>query len=72
MKKLIFGCSLMICGMIGAVGWLIASMLLVDRGAWSSVSNVFSDIYGLIIIFFFLLVIIGAVIGLKALKEKRA
>lgn len=32
MKKLIFGCALMISGMIGSSAWLIAHVLLVEPG----------------------------------------
>lgn len=41
MKKFIFSCVLMLCGMIGGTGWLIASASIVQGGAWSTVLNVF-------------------------------
>lgn len=40
MKKLIFGSVLMLCGVIGGTGWLIASTSIVQGGAWSTVLNV--------------------------------
>lgn len=71
MKKLIWGCTLMLCGMIGGTGWLIASTSIVQGGAWSTVFNVFDfgepECY--IIIFFYVLAVVGAVIGMKGLRE---
>lgn len=71
MKKFIFGCVLMICGMIGSSAWLIAKVLLVEPGAWSTVLNIFDfgrvDCY--IILFFYLVTIFGALIAVKELKK---
>jgi len=36
MKKFLFGCVLMICGMIGSSAWLIAKVMTVEPGAWSN------------------------------------
>lgn len=71
MKKMIFGCALMISGMIGAVGWLIASVSLVQDGAWSSLFNVFSDIEGWIVILFFMAAVIGGIMAARSLKEDK-
>ncbi len=72
MKKLIFGCTLMLCGIIGAIGQTVALTSLVQPGAWSSVMNIFFDgIDSVIIILFFALAFIGAVIAIKALKEDK-
>lgn len=71
MKKLIFGCALMLCGIIGGTGWLIASASVVQGGAWSTVLDVF-DFGGIecyIILFFYALAVIGTVVVAKALKE---
>ena len=71
MKKLIFGCTLMLCGIIGGTGWLIASASIVQGGAWSTVLNVFSfgKTEGYIIILFYVLAVVGVVVATKALKE---
>ena len=73
MKKLIFGCALMLCGIIGGTGWLIASASIIQEGAWSTVLNVF-DFGGIecyIILFFYVLAVIGIVVAAKALKEDK-
>lgn len=71
MKKLIFGCVLMLCGVIGGTGWLIAEASLVEKGAWSTVLNVFDfcrlECY--IILLFYALSFAGAFISIKALRE---
>jgi hypothetical protein len=73
MKKLIFGCILMLCGINGGTGWLIAKASTVQGGAWSTVLNVFDfgrpECY--IIILFYALAIVGAVVSTKALKEDK-
>ena len=75
MKKLIFGCALMISGMIGSSAWLIAHILLVEPGAWSSVTNIFpligfGGIDGIIVILFFGLAVLGAIMAIRSLKDK--
>lgn len=72
MKKLIFGCVLMLCGIIGGTGWLIASVSIVQSGAWSTILNVFnfSDIEGYIILLFYALAVYGSIVAIKALKER--
>lgn len=71
MKKLIFGCALMLCGVIGGTGWLMATVSLAERGAWSTVLNVFRfecpECY--VILLFYALAVFGAYLGIKALKE---
>ena len=73
MKKFIFGCVLMLCGIIGGTGWLIASASVVQDGAWSTVLNVFSlcDPECYIIILFYVLAVVGAGAAIKAIKEER-
>lgn len=41
MAKLIFGCALMLGGIIGGTGWLIAVACLTEASAWSSLFNLF-------------------------------
>ena len=70
MKKLIFGCALMIAGMIGFAGCLIAEMSLVQPGAWSGFFTLSFDAIEFYIILAFLAVaIVGAVISAKAVSE---
>lgn len=72
MKKLIFACSLMLCGMIGGTGWLIAATSIVQGGAWSTVLSVFDfgnlDCY--IILLFYAIAVLGTVMAIRELKEK--
>ncbi len=71
MKKLIFGCALMLCGVMGGTGWLIAGASLVQGGAWSTVLNVFDfgrpECY--VILLFYALAVFGAFVSIKTLKE---
>ena len=73
MKKLIFGSVLMLCGIIGGTGWLIARVSIVQSGAWSTVLNVFDlgrpECY--VIILFYALAVVGTVVAIKALKEDK-
>lgn len=72
MKKLIFGCALMLCGVIGGTGWLIAYCSLVQGGAWSTVMHVFDRVPEcFIIIAFYAVAVFGAVAAVTALKEKK-
>ena len=66
MKKLILGCALMLCGVIGGTGWLISAMSLVAHnfvklGRESLV----------IILPFYILAVACAVIAIKAVKEEK-
>lgn len=71
MKKLIFGCALMISGMIGAFGWLIAKCAL----GWnytSPLSALTYDVQSIVVFVVFIAVAIcGAVIAVKSLKADR-
>lgn len=73
MKRLIFGCALMLCGIIGGTGWLIASVSIVQGGAWLTVLNVFDfgDVEAYIILLFYALAVVGTVIATKALKDDK-
>ena len=68
MKKVIFGSALMICGMIGSVGWLIAEMSIVQRGAWSNALSVLGTPSGFIMLFYFVVSVIGMMIAITGLK----
>lgn len=71
MKKLMWGCTLMLCGIIGGTGWLIACASIVQGGAWSTILNVFDfgRIECYIIIFFYTLSVVGTAVGIKGLRE---
>ena len=71
MKKLILGCALMLCGVIGGTGWLIARASIVEGGAWSTLLNAFDfgDVECYIILLFYALAIVGTIIAIKATKE---
>ncbi len=73
MKKFIFGCILMLCGVIGGTGWLIAKMLLVQPGAWSTVFGIFhvGDLEGYIVMVFYIIAIVGMVIAIKSMREDK-
>lgn len=76
MKKLIFGCFLMLTGAICGTGWLLAQAVRVEPGAWSSMLNMFPIVGfgrpdGYIVIAFYLIAVIGAVIAIRAFKDKQ-
>ena len=72
MKRLIFGCTLMLCGAICSVGIMIAKACLVEGGAWSTLMNIFyfssPECYGIIL--FGVVSIAGLIIAVKALREE--
>ena len=74
MMKLIFGCVLMMVGVIGGTGWLIAYSNLVHPGGWVSLFDIFEGIgYGTadkyIILLFYAIAIIGIIISTRSLKD---
>ena len=74
MKKMIFGCSLMILGIIGGTGWIIAYALMADFGIVSSATDIFpiigkGRIDGYIVMIFYIISIIGMCIAGKSLVE---
>ena len=76
MKRLIFGCVLMMTGVIGGTGWLIAYSNLVHPGDWVSFIDIFEGIgYGTvdkyIICLFYAIAIIGTVISIRSFKEDK-
>lgn len=71
MKKFIFGCVLMLVGVIGSSSWLIAVSNRVAPGAWSTMFNVFGDSEGYCILFFYAIAIYGAVMAIKELKKDK-
>ncbi len=71
MKKLIFGCALMLYGAICGTGWLIARISLVQPGAWSSIHFGFDELETYVILVSYALAIAGALIAIKAIKEDK-
>lgn len=76
MKKLIFGCFLMLSGAICGTGWVIAQAVRVEPGAWSTMLNMFPFVGfgrpdGYIATAFYLIAVIGAVIAAKAIQEEK-
>ena len=74
MAKLILGCALMLGGIIGGTGWLIAVACLTEAGAWSSLFNLFPVLgFGLwdgyVVLLFYAIAVVGAVIAVRALKD---
>ena len=71
MKKLIFGCSLMITGIIGFVGCLIADISLVQPGAWGGFFNVFdfTEIETYILLAFLAVSLVGAYVAIEAIRD---
>lgn len=75
MKKLIFGCMLMLCGILGGNAWLLAQAVRIEPGAWSSMTNMFpligfGRVDGYIVLFFYAVAIVGAVIAARAARSK--
>ena len=77
MKKLIFCCVLMLSGVLGGTGWVLARAIMASAHGWESLSHLFS--FGLnswgaerfFIAVFYALAIIGTVIAIKAIKEDK-
>ena len=70
MKKTIFGCTLILFGAICGTGWLNAYANIVQSGAWSTMFMILNRPDGNIVLFFYLISIVGTVIAVKALKEE--
>lgn len=72
MKKLIFGCTIMLIGAICGTGWIIAyCCACVTPGAWSTVLNIFPSVDGFIAAVFYLIAVLGIVISVKSLKDDK-
>lgn len=77
MKKFIFGCVLMLGGILGGTGWVLSRAIMASSLGWDSLSHLFD--FGLnnwwaerfFIIAFYIIAVIGAVIAIKALKEDK-
>ncbi len=71
MKKLILGCTLMLCGMIGMAAWMLSAAVLAEPGAWSTPLRLFSGLEGLIALLFFAVAAAGFALSLRGLKGER-
>ena len=67
MKRLILACTLLLSGVIGAVGWAIASVQTVERGARSAVLGCFSGEDLIIMVLFLAMAAIGLALAVKEL-----
>ena len=66
MKRLILGCTLLLSGVIGFVGWALASVQTVERGARSSVLGCFYGLDFIIASLFLAMAVIGLVLAIRA------
>lgn len=76
MKKRIFGRVLMLFGAICGTGWLPAFSNLVEPAAWSTLLNIFPIVGfghadGYIVLLFYAIAVLGAVLAVQALKEDK-
>ena len=67
MKRLILGCTLLLSGVIGVVGWAIASVQTGARGARSAVLGCFSGGDLIIMVLFLAMAVIGLALAVKEL-----
>ena len=65
-KKLILGCTLMLCGVTGGTGWLMTAMTLISHNFLKLGRESL-----IILLPFYILAIAGAVIAVKAMKEEK-
>jgi uncharacterized membrane protein len=71
MKKTILGSALMLSGVIGFVGWIIACTNTVESGAWSGV-GVLGNLKGadfIISIIFIVISVLGFLVTLRSIKN---
>ena len=77
MKRLIFGCTLMLSGIIGASAWMISHAILVGPAAWSNIMTMMpfvgfrSSVDGAMVLLFYLMAIVGAVIAIKEILRDK-
>lgn len=74
MKRVVFGCTLMLLGIIGASAFLIAHAILVGPSAWENIMTMIPGIGsrggvdGFVVLAFGAVSIIGCVIAIKELR----
>lgn len=64
MKKLLFGLTLFISGVIGFVGWSIAVTQMAREGVYSMVFECFGDFDWIILCIFMIMSIVGLVLSI--------
>ena len=69
MKKVILGAAMLISGVIGLVGWVIACALTVQPGARSRVWGCLNGMEWFPVIVFVVLAVYGLVIAMKNCKD---
>lgn len=71
MKKMIFGVGLLLSGVIGFVGWSIASVLTVQPGASSTVWGCLHGEDWIALLIFAVIAIAGLIAAIRAMKENK-
>lgn len=74
MKKFVFGCVLMLSGIIGGTGWLIAHALIIvsePSAFYIFLGTGARRIDGYIVMIFYIIAIIGAVLSANNLNEDK-
>jgi hypothetical protein len=69
MKKTIFGSALMLSGVIGFAGWIIACTNVVQSGAWSRIIGNLKGTDLIVSIIFIFISILGFFIALLSVKN---
>ncbi len=70
MQKIILGATMLLCGVIGFVGWIIACVIKVEPG---SNSQVIGCLYGtdyIFVIIFLILAVMGLFIAVSEVKKE--
>lgn len=71
MKKMLFACTLILGGIIGTVGCLMACALSIETGAITNVVQTINTPEEIIIFcFFMLMAVVGLLYGIKLLNSK--
>lgn len=71
MKYLLFGCTLMLCGTLGGMGWILACVGLVEPGARGSVLSCLGRASDWIVVAVFLAVAAaGVILAVRGLRTR--
>lgn len=70
MKKIILGCTLLLSGIIGFVGWAIACVCR-GNGGYSSVLLYLGDEHGIIASSFIIMTVVGLVMAFWEIKKEK-
>ena len=77
MKRLIFGCTLMLSGILGGSAWMISHAILKGKGAWKGIVYMLlfpglrGSFDGVMVLVFYLIAIVGAVIAIKEILRDK-